>query len=120
LSSKSWEMLVKKQKDIRESLIDMLEDLDERLGKITADVRHAEQPLSKDFAEQATEMENNEVLDSLGNAARDEMIKVRQAIERIDNGQYGICVVCGDVIQKERLEALPFTDKCIKCAQAES
>ena len=106
--------------DVRENLIDMLEDLDERLGKITADVRHVNEPLSKDFAEQATEMENNEVLDSLGNAARDEMVKVRQAIQRIDNGEYGICVVCGEVIAKERLKALPFSDKCIKCAQTDS
>ncbi len=111
---------MKKYDDIRSNLLDMLEDLDGRLSKITEDVKHVDEPVSQDFAEQATEMENNEVLDSLGNITRDEMNKVKDAIARIDSGEYGLCVVCGEPIGQKRLEILPFSDKCIKCAQADS
>ena len=111
---------MKDYEGIRSNLLDMLEDLDERLSKITEDVKHVDAPVSQDFAEQATEMENNEVLDSLGNITRDEMVKVKGAIARIDSGEYGLCVVCGEPIGRERLEILLFSDKCIKCAQKES
>ena len=108
---------MKENEEIRENLIEMLEDLEVRLQKITDDVKHADEPISKDFAEQATETENDEVLDKLGNTARSVMEMVKRAIARIDKGEYGHCVVCGEPIRKERLKALPYSDKCIKCAE---
>src|SRR5690242_9162834 len=104
---------MKEYEEVRNSLIEMLEDLDDRLDKITHDVK---EPLDKDFEEQATQQENDEVLDSLGNAARTEIEMVKQAISRIDKGQYGLCEVCGEPIGKERLKAVPFSSMCIKCA----
>jgi RNA polymerase-binding transcription factor DksA len=98
---------------VRSSLIDMLEDLDDRLAKITHDVR---EPLDRDFEEQATQAENDEVLDGLGNAARTEIALVKLAISRIDKGQYGLCQVCGNEISKERLKVVPYSSLCIKCA----
>lgn len=104
-------------KQVRENLLDMLEDLDDRLGKITNDVKHLEQPLSQDFSEQAVETENDQVLDSLGNSTRDEIEKIKQAISRIDGGTYGICLNCGQAIKKERLAVIPFSSQCIHCAE---
>lgn len=103
--------------DVRHNLIEMLEELDDRLAKITDDVRHADQEMEKDFAEQATQSENNEVLDALGNATRIEIAQVRRAINRIDNGDYGLCENCGQLIRPERLAALPFSCLCVACAE---
>jgi len=110
---------MKDYQEVRNHLIDMLEELDDRLGKITDDVRHADKPLEQDFSEQAAETENDEVLDALGNAARDEVEKIKQAISRIDAGTYGICLICGEPIRKERLSALPYANRCLRCAQRE-
>ena len=104
---------MKEYEEVRHNLIDMLEDLDDRLAKITHDVK---EPLDKDFEEQATQTENDEVLDGLGNAARTEIEMVKQAIVRIDKGQYGLCQVCGQAISKERLKVIPYSTMCIKCA----
>lgn len=41
--------------------------------------------------------------------------KIKEAIERIDNGSYGICDDCGDEIAVERLDARPVTTFCIDC-----
>lgn len=41
--------------------------------------------------------------------------KIKEAIERIDNGTYGICDDCGDEIAVERLDARPVTTYCIDC-----
>jgi len=107
---------MKEYEEVRSNLIAMLEELNLRLSRITNNVKHADVPLEKDFAEQATQNENDEVMDYLGNSARTEIEMIKQAITRIDNGQYGICQVCGEPISKERLEALPYSNLCIKCA----
>jgi DnaK suppressor protein len=104
---------MKEYEETRNSLIEMLEDLDDRLAKITHDIQ---EPLDQDLEEQATQAENDQVLDGLGNAARTEMEMVKQAIARIDKGQYGLCQVCGKPISKERLKAVPYSSMCIKCA----
>jgi len=105
--------------DVRHNLIDMLEDLEDRLSKISEDVRHTDKPLDKDFSEQAVEAENDQVLDALGNSTRDEIEQVKQAISRIDSGTYGICLKCGQPIKKARLNALPYSNQCIHCASKE-
>ena len=107
---------MKEYEEVRGNLIAMLEDLNLRLARITNNVRHSDVPLEKDFAEMATQNENNEVMDYLGNSARTEIALIKQAITRIDNGQYGICQICDEPISKERLEAVPYSNMCIKCA----
>jgi DnaK suppressor protein len=41
--------------------------------------------------------------------------KIKEALERIDNGSFGICEVCGREIGEERLRARPVTTLCIVC-----
>ena len=43
------------------------------------------------------------------------LAKVKAAIERIEEGTYGICDECGDDITVQRLEARPVTTLCIDC-----
>ncbi len=45
--------------------------------------------------------------------------KVRQALERIENGTYGKCEECGEDISIRRLEARPVAAKCIDCKEQE-
>jgi DnaK suppressor protein len=42
---------------------------------------------------------------------------VREALNRIDQGTYGVCRECEGDIDEARLEALPYTPYCIRCAQ---
>ena len=41
--------------------------------------------------------------------------KIRQSLEDIENGEYGICEDCGEEISIERLKARPVTSFCIRC-----
>ncbi|MCX7817340.1 MAG: RNA polymerase-binding protein DksA [Syntrophales bacterium] len=41
--------------------------------------------------------------------------KMREALQRIDNGTYGICEMCGGEISEKRLLARPVTTLCIDC-----
>lgn len=46
------------------------------------------------------------------------LTEVLQALKRIDDGNYGICIVCGNPIPEKRLEAIPWAARDIKCEQA--
>ena len=41
--------------------------------------------------------------------------KIKEALDRIDNDQFGVCEVCGKEIGEERLMARPVTTLCIEC-----
>lgn len=41
------------------------------------------------------------------------------ALEKMENGAYGLCDVCGAEISRERLVAVPYTTLCIRCKQAD-
>ena len=45
--------------------------------------------------------------------------KVKEALERVDNGTYGICESCGKPISEKRLIARPVTTECIECKTEE-
>ena len=45
--------------------------------------------------------------------------KIREALERFENGTYGICESCGEDISIKRLKARPVTTQCIDCKSKE-
>jgi RNA polymerase-binding transcription factor DksA len=92
-----------------------LAELHARVRKIEKDL---EEPVSERFEEQATEREDDEVLEDLGQAGAREIAMIEAALDRIENGSYGICVSCGDPIGEERLDVLPATPLCRDCARA--
>ena len=47
------------------------------------------------------------------------IVKVKEALERVENDIFGICEVCGDEISEERLKARPVTTLCIDCKTEE-
>ena len=45
--------------------------------------------------------------------------KIREALERLEDGTYGICDTCGESISAKRLKARPVTTQCIECKTEE-
>jgi len=45
-----------------------------------------------------------------------ESVRIEAALKRIDDGDYGWCVTCGEAIAPKRLEADPTVPTCIDCA----
>ncbi len=45
--------------------------------------------------------------------------KIKNAIERIENGTFGVCDECGEDISEARLKARPVTTLCIDCKQSQ-
>ena len=90
-----------------------LDELLARVGHIGADLLA---PSSADAEEAAIEAEADEPL--LGQSALLELEigQVRAALARLESGEYGVCVVCGEDIAPARLEAIPEATHCIDCA----
>ncbi len=108
---------MKKFTTIRTQLNARHDGILKRLERISLDRRHADQPLNADFEEQAIEVENDEVLDALDGQIRNELKQIEKTLSRMDKGLYGKCEDCGQAIAPKRLEALPYTTRCIGCEE---
>ena len=102
-------------KRFRQILLDMNPEVSQRIDAIDRDIRH--EGMTADWSEQASERENDEVLESLGNSSEQELQMIRYALQRIEDGSYFHCAACGTEIPEARLELLPFTAHCVDCAE---
>jgi DnaK suppressor protein len=99
----------------KQKLMARKKELTQRIGAIDKEIRH--EGMSADWAEQATERENDEVLESLGNSSALELQKINQALKRINEGEYFYCSHCGEEIPPARLQLLPYSTHCVRCAE---
>ncbi|GAA3558200.1 TraR/DksA family transcriptional regulator [Marinobacter xestospongiae] len=92
-------------------------DLQARLRRLQAHQRREDGAINRDFEEQAVETQNDEVVDGLEQESRLELSQVEHALERIDAGEGDDCERCGHPIDPRRLQILPYTTLCVKCAE---
>ena len=70
--------------------------------------------------EEATETAELETRLELEKRIRDQLAKVEHALSKFENGTYGLCDVCGQPINPERLEALPQANLCLNCKASQA
>lgn len=75
----------------------------------------AESEQAPDFTDQATLETDIEMNIHIKERDSKLILKIKQAMERIEDGSYGICETCGEEISEARLEARPVTTECIEC-----
>ncbi len=85
----------------------------QRAAALRRDLAKAHDP---DFAEQAQERQNDDVLRSLLIEAEEELRLVGLARQRLAQGRYGECQRCGEQIDEARLRAKPAAEFCLQCA----
>ena len=105
---------------IKQKLIEKRDFLEQRLSRTQKHIKHEDGPPNPDFAEQATERQQEDVIYGLDEAARVELRQIKNALQRIENNEYGICQECGEQIPYERLEAVPFTPYCKTCVEEQA
>lgn len=70
---------------------------------------------SGDVVDAALDSVQDEISSQLAEVESRELARIENALERMREGQYGICEVCGHNIPLARLNALPYATLCIKC-----
>ena len=73
------------------------------------------EPAIQDVADMAVESYTKEFM--FGKSSGDRVILqlVNEALDRIKDESFGTCIHCGDPIQPKRLEAVPWTQYCLRC-----
>jgi RNA polymerase-binding transcription factor DksA len=69
------------------------------------------------FALVVNALENHDALEAIENSELQEIHRIQQALKRISDGTYGVCIKCGGDIDSRRLKALPTANTCIFCAR---
>ena len=88
-------------------------ELEMLLNKIEQNLR---MPHDRDSEEQALEREEDDVLKAFDENTRQELQQIYDALDRVKKNEYGVCEVCENSIPVERLEILPYTNRCVQCA----
>lgn len=71
------------------------------------------------MADQGTATFTRELDLTLEDEAKDSLSEIDAALQRIDQGRYGVCKRCGKDIPVARLRAVPSADLCIACKELE-
>ncbi len=102
---------------LKKQLLDTKAELEKRVTTIH---NHARKPLNADSSEQAAELGNVEVVSALETEAVEELASIEAAMQRLENGNYGICISCGEEISEQRLAVRPASLECVDCAELTS
>jgi len=96
----------------RKRLTEELEQLKIHVGP--ADERREGSPFGK-REEEATESFEFERRTALEKRTRNLLADVEHALDKLEQGTYGLCDICGQPIDPDRLEALPQASMCLRC-----
>ena len=90
------------------------QDLNDEIARFTEEARGSQTAEVEDPLDEVTSSQAKAAAFSVSSIAAETLNAVRGALQRIDSGEYGICVDCGREIGAKRLEAVPWTPYCIE------
>ncbi|HVM95217.1 MAG TPA: TraR/DksA family transcriptional regulator [Candidatus Acidoferrales bacterium] len=105
-------------KSTREKLLEMKRQVLHEMNEDLRQGRESGKEEGMDTYDLASEERDREISFILTDREREKLQGIQDAIDRIDDGSYGICESCESEIAEGRLAALPFTRMCVAC-QAE-
>lgn len=100
---------------VRQALLIRRSALLERHQRVEADLQRRNEPLAGDWSDRAIQLQNDEALQAIDDAAQDELAAIEESLQRLGHGLYGICKECGEPIEPGRLQALHAVT-CAGCA----
>ena len=71
------------------------------------------------MADMASDVYERDLLLKLASGEREFLLQIDEALKRIEEGEYGICLECKKKITKTRLKAIPHTSHCRTCQEKE-
>ena len=104
----------------RERLSELIEEHEQELEEARLTETSADRSPDPGSAEAGSMKFEYEKELSIERNSVDLLHKVERALERVDDGSYGICEVCGSEIPIARLEVLPYATMCVTCASKRS
>lgn len=97
----------------------MLNDLLNEAGRTVSDMSESNEENFPDPSDRAALETDRNFLLRVKDRERKLISKIKEALERIEDGSFGICDHCEEEISVKRLEARPVTTSCIECKKEE-
>jgi len=110
----SRQVTLEEMAHIRSELERVLADIYDK-GRDTVRQATSNSEQFADPADRASSEELNSIVFRLRDREHKMIRKIRQALKRMENGEYGICEDCGEHITPARLMARPVTTLCLTC-----
>jgi RNA polymerase-binding transcription factor len=102
-------------KNVRDKLLEMRRQVLREIDNDLKEGREGAKDDGMDTYDLASEERDREISFILSDREREKLVAIQEALERIEDGSYGICESCESDIAPGRLEALPFTRLCVSC-----
>jgi DnaK suppressor protein len=101
----------------RQRLDEVRAELDRSIAVLNG--AHQRYPLISDYpqdpADAGSNLAESDRAEAILAAANARRLLVIDALRRLDDGSYGMCVDCGSSVPENRLEAKPEAARCVKC-----
>jgi DnaK suppressor protein len=105
----------RKMKAYRDRLLARRESLFSQVTEAEMSSRERDLEATQDPADMAANAYTKELLISMSANDRKLLQLIDEALERVEKGEYGDCVNCGEPVSEKRLDAVPWTRYCLKC-----
>jgi DnaK suppressor protein len=106
--------LSKSERDhFRMLLIAMKEHLTGQVASLKGDSLKREDGVNS--AEDGTDAFERQFALTIASAENHDLVEIDEALQRLEEGFYGVCEECTNLIEMPRLKALPFVRKCVQC-----
>lgn len=101
---------------MKDSLIELKKEIVGQLMANNSDFRQIVEVMeAKDDIDVASDDVARKMLEAVGSKDMNRLKAIDNAITRIEQGKYGLCMKCGKKIPQERLIAIPYAVLCIEC-----
>lgn len=108
-------LLIKEKEKLLGELKHIIEDTQKSQKEASGDISS----YTYHMADVATDSYDREFSLDIASNERKILREIDDALKRIDDGSYGICVGCGKNITKSRLKVIPHTNFCINCQESQ-
>lgn len=105
----------RKLKAYRDKLLERREALFRQVSEAELSSRERDAEATQDPADMAANAYAKELLISMSGNDRRLLAMIDEALARVEAGEYGSCVNCGEPVQEKRLEAVPWARHCLRC-----
>jgi len=111
-------MRAKEKKNFRNKLLEKRAELISVVQKTEEYGRQAHsEPVGMDLADKASSSYTKELMFSKSDSDRQLLQEVVDALRRLDDGEFGECMNCGEAVETKRLEAVPWSPFCLSCQE---
>jgi DnaK suppressor protein len=116
-ATKAARLTKKEMEKYRRLLDDKKSSLSAEIAKTRSAEEETTEESTQDIADKAVSSYTREFLYSLTDGERNTLLHIDDALGRIDEGTYGLCLNCGQLMTEKRLNAVPWAPYCLDCQE---